>query len=533
MKRFFQFWSKQHVFVNLSAFVVLVWGGYVALTVTKEAFPQFDFDVVFVQTVYPGATPEEVESLVTIPLEREIKTVDGIDEMNSISIEGRSTIVLQLDPDASNKAKVVKDIENAVDRVRVSELPENGDEPLVTELTTSNRPVLNVAVSGTLSDDELRSLARHMRDDFLDIKGVGQVSMQGYREKEIWVEGDLNKMAAYDLSLSDLIRSISAANHTSAGGTLERGPREILVRTMGKLETEDDVKQVVVRSNSDGSRVLVKYVANVSERLERERNYTRVNGRKAINLVIGKKPSGDSLKIAHQVKKKVDDWKKRYPGQITVAYSDDTTFYIKRRLNILIRNGVQGLILVLLTLFIFLSPSSAFWTAAAIPFAFLGGLLMMTFAGMTVNLITLFAFVLVSGMLVDDGIVVTEFYERKRAEGLSPKEAAIEATSQMSLPITAAVCTTIVAFLPLAFVTGLIGKFLRQMPLVLIFTLVADLLEVLFVLPSHLALTAGRFRTPRAIEALRNFGTRLMSRIEKLYKPKGITDMTMNGCPKD
>ena len=294
--------------------------------------------------------------------------------------------------------------------------------------------------------------------------------------------------------------------------------KEILVRTLGRLQTAEDVRRVVVRSNVDGEQQRVRDVARVVESFERETEFTRVNGTKSLSLNVFKKPSGDSLDIAAAVKARVEDYRRRHPG-VSFSYSDDVTFFINRRLNVLLNNGAQGVALVLLCMFLYLTPVTALFTTLAIPFAFLGGLIVLHCLGYTINLLSLFAFILVSGMVVDDGIVISEFYEQKREEGLSPHSAAVVGISQMAIPVIASVLTTMVAFMPLAHVSGILGKFLRQFPVVVIAVLMVDLLECVFILPGHLALFADRIRFPRSFDRVQDWGRRSMDALLRAYTP--------------
>lgn len=512
----FRFFAKQKIFVNLIVLLVFIMGGYFALNSTKEAFPHIDFDLVVIGTSFPGATAEETEQLVTAPIEKVLKSVDGIDQMDSVSVEGRSQIILRLDPDYPDKRKLVKEIEQEVERVRNSELPEDGNEPLVEELS-SNRPVLIAGISGSVDEEKLRAIARELEDEFREIPGVGRINKFGYREREIWVEADQQRLDTEHLSLLELIRAVRMANHISPGGRMELDGREVLVRALGKLETAQDVKKVIVRSNEEGLHLRVENIAKTSETLQRERNFTQIFGTRAIRLVVMKKTTGDSLKIAKEVKQITQELKKKFPREIEIKFYDDTTFFIKRRLNVLINNGIQGMILVLLVLFFFLSPYSALWTTMAIPFSYMGGLIIMHFLGYTINLITLFSFILVLGMLVDDGIVVSEYTERKREEGYHPFTAASLGVSRMALPLIATVLTTIVAFLPLAFVSGMIGKFLREFPAVIVAILIVDLLECLFILPSHLAYFHSFFQLPERIKKIQAFGPKIIRALETRY----------------
>ncbi|OVE76114.1 hypothetical protein BVX98_06445 [bacterium F11] len=513
----FRFFVHQSVFINILYLAVIIVGLFLWVKVlNREAFGNFDFDIVQITTPFPGATAEEVEQLVTLPLENAIKPVEGIDELWSVSVEGMSIITVQLDPDSNDSQKIVRTIEREVDRIRMIDLPDDGDEPIVREITAAF-PVVTIGVFGELSEWELRKAADELEDVLEDIDGVSRIEINGYKEKQIWVEADVNKLNETHLSLLDLINRIRQADHTSPGGRLDIDGREIIIRTLSRLQTIEDVERVVLRSNEQGNAVLVKDVAMVAERLERERRFTRFNTSKAIELHILKKDSGDTLKITDQVKEEVNNFKEnRYP-KLQFAYANEIAFYINRRLNVMIRNGTVGLFLVLIIMILFLKPQSAFWSTTAIPFAFLGGIITMYLAGLTINLLSMFAFILVGGMLVDNGIVVAEYIERKREEGLSPFTAASVGISEMSLPVFGASLTTILAFAPLAFMSGITGKFLRQMPLVLVACLIWDLIECLFILPGHLYHYNWKISFPRFIQSIRNSAQKGLDALSLFY----------------
>ena len=513
----FRFFVNQNVFINILYVGVFITGIVIwNFIMNREAFGNFDFDLAQITTPYPGATAEEVEQLVTMPIEEALKSVEGIDEIWSVSVEGLSVITIQLDPDVDNTQKTVRKIEREVDAVRTLDLPEDGDEPHVTEITAAF-PVLTLGISGDVSEDTLRQLADDLEDDFLDIDGVSRVQKKGYKEKEIWVEADLKALKDAHLSLQDLIESIRQADHTSPGGRMEIEGQEIIVRTIGRLQTPEDVERVVVQSNEVGNIIQVKDLAMVVERLERERKFTRMNGRRSIEIDILKKDSGDTLTIDDEIKSIVNRYKENYP-KVNFGYANEISFYIQRRLKVLLKNGLVGISLVLLIMILFLSPQSAFWSTSAIPFAFLGGIITMQIFGITINLLSLFAFILVSGMLVDNGIVVAEYIERKRAEGLPTFTAVSVGVSEMSLPVFAAALTTIIAFAPLAFMTGITGKFLRQMPLVLIACLICDLIECLFILPGHLYHYDWKFKILKWAQPFRRRAQHGLHFITRLYE---------------
>lgn len=481
---FLRFFVRQTVLVNLLAAFIVTVGAYTALNTRREAFPAVSFDLVTVVTAYPGASPEETEKLVTLPLEKELETVDGIKQMDSVSVENISTVILKIDPDAPNKDRVVMDIQSAVDRV--ADLPEDAEDPVVTEIKP-HFPVLTVSVgSKELSPLELRRFVKKLQDDLEDIPGVSEAAASGLLDEEIWVELDSKRLDETAVSVAQVAEALRRWNVQLPGGRLKANGKEVLVRVGKQFETAKDIEKVWVRSNDEGAGVRVGEIGRVTHRLEEARQIYRVNGKPAIALLVQKKPSGDSLKIADQAKAHIARLAKEHP-QIEFAVSDDSTFYIKRRLGVALNNAAIGFVLVVAVLFLLLSPHAAVFTAAGMVVALLAGILLARAFGMTVNLLTLFGFVMVLGMLVDDSVVVAESIDRLQEEGKNPSEDAVRGAARVAAPVLSSVTTTIAAFLPLVFMSGILGKFMKFIPAVVIFCLIASLLEAFLILPNHLA----------------------------------------------
>jgi multidrug efflux pump subunit AcrB len=451
----------------------------------REAFPEVSFDVVTVTCVYKGAAPEEVERLVTTTLEKELKEVENINEMTSISSEGLSTIVLKIDPDVKDKRKVIDDIQEAVDRT--TDLPPDAEEPQVSEITSKEMPVIIVSLSGELPELKLQEFAEYLEDQFIDIQGVASIKKRGFRDREFWVQPDLNKMKEYHVSFDEIVDSLKKRNIGLPGGKIETGLDVFNVKTTGEFSTKEEIENVVIRSNTEGHRLKIKDVAVVADTFEEEDTLNKVERTRAISLVIIKKESGDAIKIVQDVNKTLEQFKGIVPSELKIRTFYDLSFYIKRRLNVLRSNGLFAVVFVVAALFTFLHPRTAILTALGIPIAMLTTFWIMDLSGMSINLISMFALIVVLGMLVDDGIIIAENVYRYVEEGLLPKEASIKGTSEVIAPVFATVLTTIVAFSPLVFMTGLIGKFVSEIPLVICIALSASLIEAFFILPSHLA----------------------------------------------
>ncbi|MFC1658539.1 efflux RND transporter permease subunit [Candidatus Omnitrophota bacterium] len=485
MKPIAQFSVKHSLFVNLLSVFLVVSGVFSMFHLRREAFPEVSFDVAYVSTIYKGATPEEVERLVTTSLEKELKEVDNIDEMSSISSESLSTIVMRINPDVKDKRKVIDDIQKAVDRA--TDLPEDAEEPLVTEITSKEIPVIIASLSGSLKESDLQKYTEDLEDVLIDIDGVAAVTRRGFRDREFWVQADLEKMKEYYVSFDEIVQSLRKRNVGLPAGKIETEDSVFNVKTTGEFYTKEEVEGVVIRSNTEGNRLMIKDVATVLDTFEEENIINKTEGTRAISLVVVKREKGDAIKIVRDVKKSIELFISNAPKRLKIKTFYDLSFYIKRRLNVLRSNGAFAIIFVVAALFLFLHPRPALFTALGIPIALFTTFWVMDLSGMSINLISMFGLIVVLGMLVDDGIIISENVYRYIEGGMPPREAAVRGTSEVMAPVLATVLTTIAAFSPLIFMTGLIGKFISQIPRVVCIALGASLIEAFVILPSHLA----------------------------------------------
>lgn len=472
--------------MNLLSLIIVIAGIMAIIRLNRDIFPNVNLDLVVINTSYPGATPSEIEKRITIPIEKELKKVDDLKEIRSASIEGASNIVVEIEPDADNKDKIVNDIQRAADRAE--DLPADlKDKPVVTELQMKNHPVVTLSMSSEdIPELKMVDYAKALETRLLDHPDIASVSRYGWRDREIWVEVDPEKAAEYYLPLALIISMLDEHNVNISGGSIIENGKENLIRASGEFEKADDVKKVVLRANERGNWVQVSDIAKVSDSFEREKLITRTDGHFSINLVAVKKERGDAIKMVEEIKKIAKDFESNIPG-LKIAFVDDASFYIKRRLNVLKSNGWLGVILVILTLFVFLSSRAAIVTAVGMPIAFLTTFAVLYWSGLTINLITMVGLIIVLGMVVDDAIVVSENVFRLTENGMPPKQAAVEGALQVWKPVLTSILTTISAFLPLMFMSGIIGKFVLYIPIVVIVALMASLLQAFGQLPSHLA----------------------------------------------
>ncbi len=483
MIRFFQ---RQHVFVNLLTLMVIVVGLYFVFTLKRDAFPEITGNYAMVQVVYPGASPEEVERLVTIPIEDAIAAVDGIDTMDSYSNEGFMITWIQLDENFSDEEieDAIDDIRREVDRVQ--DLPEEAQDPIVGGWNTKDAPLINISISGDISELELRRWCRRFEDEAKMLKGVAKMNKSGYRERQVWVEADPDKLARHHLGLSDLMSILRGRNMNFPSGKIKEGESEILLRTMGEFEDIEEIREVVLRYSEDGDILRLRDVAEVRHDFEDTRIYARINGERSINMFFFKKQDADSIDTVALLRTLVKRYEEEVlPPSLKLTVTDDVSYYVKRRLNVLTMNGMTGLCLVVILLLIFLDWRLALMTSLGLIVAFLLAIIAVDWFGYTINLITMFGFIIVLGMLVDDAIVVAESIFRYLEKGKDVVTAAYIGTREVILPVTAAIATTIAAFLPLFLISGIMGKFLSRIPAVVTISLIASILEAFFILPSH------------------------------------------------
>lgn len=486
MKRIIDTFVDNSVVVNLITLLIIVMGLLSLFSLNKETFPNVDFNYILVRTVYPGAAAEDVEKLVTLDIERELKEVDGIEELNAMSAEGAAIVSIKVDPDYDVE-DVLADAKDAMDKL--TDLPEDAEEPIVTKLTNRHRGMMNVAVLGE-DEWELRTKAKTLRDVLERDSRISRVSLTGYRDEIFYVEADLDALKRFEMTLTELSQAIGDRHVNVSAGNLKDREREKLVRTLVENETVSSIEHIVIRSTEFGKAVTVKDVANVFRTLKDKDREDRANGKLAIFLDISAKESSDVLESADFIKKTL----KEQAEKLGFAYQifDDFSFYVERRLGVLTENGIQGIILVIICLMFFLNAKVSLITALGAPFAFFFAFTLMDSFGITVNLISMFGLIMVLGMLVDDSIIVAEQYYQKLEKGMDPKKAAKEAAWETLGPVTATIITTMVAFGSLFFMEGIMGKFLWPIPAVVIIALAASWLECFFILPGHLADFAGK-----------------------------------------
>jgi len=495
MKAIIGFLVERGLVVNLISIFLVALGLATAVLINREAFPNVNLDRIQVDIVYPGANPEEVERLTITPIEQELKALNGIDKMTSVAFPGSGRIVLELDPEASNRARLASDTQLAIDRATLpADLPE---QPRVLEIDGSVIPIIQVAVSAPLTPLELKRLGDRLRDDLLEIEGVARVAVQGERKAEIRVVVDPDALRRHRVGIGEVAATLRNWNINAPGGDIDTDEGQQAVRIVGEFDSAEDAANVMLRANERGGGIRLGDIARVVETLEEPRRVYDVEGKPALALIVLKKSDADIIATVDRVRAYLDTVPERYGAGIEVAPFQDFSSFARLRLGVLTNNGMVGLALVFISLILFLRPSVALTTTWGLPIVFLTGLFGLYASGITLNLLSMMGFIIVLGMLVDDAIIVGENITYHMEQGMAPRPAAVRGAVELMGPVTATVMTTVVAFAPMFFLSGIIGKFIVAIPAVVITLLLLSWLESFLILPSHVAHVTNPNKHPR------------------------------------
>ncbi len=482
-----KFSVNNSVLINIAMVAILVLGTVSLLRLPREAMSEVDFSWVFIGVPYPGASAEEIEKAVTIPIEDEIADVDHIKKITSVTEQGLALVQVQFDDEISRDdfLRLYQDLRAEFDKV---ELPEGALDPWTDELTTDDfMPIVTLHLKGDVDDAVINETARRLRDRLLDIENVSKAEIVGGRDREIWIDADRDRMEAFGVSLDEIVNAIKYSHLNVPGGTLETGTRSYLLQTLGEIRTPGDFGTVIVRRGPGARGVRVGDIATINRGLAPSDYDVRFDGEKAISLLVSKTGDGNTIRIVDRVREVVEEFEPTLPPGVSVHYFNDTSLMIRDIVEVLSRNAVMGFVVLILVLFVFIGLRNSLITALGIPMTFAITFIFMEWYGESLNGNSLFALVMVLGMIVDHAIVIIENGYRYRQMGLSAKDAAVKGTNEVILPVLSGTATTVAAFLPMMLMPGIMGKFMRIIPIVTSLALVASTLEALVFLPCHFA----------------------------------------------
>lgn len=478
-------WMAKNPVASNVLMLVLIIGGLVTLAsgIKQEVFPEVELDVVSIEVDYPGASPAEVEQAVILAVEEEVRGIDGVKKVTSATTEGMGTTFVELLL-GTEQDRALNDVKSAVDRI--TSFPQDVERPIVS-LISNRQQVLSLVVYGDVDEATLREVVEVSRKELLRDDRVTYVELSGIRPLEISIEVPQAELRKYGLTLDGVANRIRGASVELPGGAVKTDAGEVLLRTTERRDRGVEFGDIILLSQPDGSQVRVRDIATVIDGFQDNDREATFNGQRAAMINIYRVGNETPLTVAAAGKEYVEKLQETLPEGLYAAPWFDTAEMYEQRMSLLMNNARIGLLLVLLTLGLFLEGRLAFWVTLGIPISFAGSLLFLPPADVSINMISLFAFIVTLGMVVDDAIVVGESIYKHRSDGEGRLEAAIKGAQEVSQPVIFAILTSCVAFAPMLMVPGVMGKFFRVVPIVVIAVLIISLVESLLILPAHLS----------------------------------------------
>ena len=462
--------------------IILLFGLLGLLKLNVQSLPDFGFDLITISVDWKSASPRDVENQIIKSIEPEVRTIDGVRKVNSTAREGVGQLSVEFVKN-TDMQRALSDVSSAVSRIL--SLPEDSEKPKVRRIIRYET-VGRLLLYGDISEERIRNNAKKIRDDLLNL-GIDKINILGMRDKEIIVAVDPLSLMTFKKSMQDISDKIYAFSKDFPAGTIEDSDIR-KIKISGQKNTIEQLKELSIISGEFGEQVYLKDIANIYINYDSEGQYGLVNNKQAISLDIKRAAGRNSLKMAKILENYVTDFQKDSPPNLNIKIYDLSVQSVRDRINLLIKNGLGGLALVVIILFIFLSGRVAFWVAFGIPIALAGTLGVMLISGQSINMVSLFALIMMLGIIVDDAIVVAEYAQTRHEEGDDSNSSARKGASKMFIPVFTAAITTVAAFIPIFLITGIIGQVIEAIPLVAIAVLIASLIECFLILPGHLSL---------------------------------------------
>jgi len=483
--KFFNLIINNKVTVYILMLIIVLAGSYSYLSMPREASPSIKIPFVFIATVYPGVSPQDIENLVTQEIEKEVKAISGVKKVTSVSRESFSSISVEFNTDVN--------IDDALQKVRdkvstaKTKMPSDIKEPVITEINFSELPMMYVNLSGNIGLANLKKVGTNIQDKIEQIPGVLSADVIGGIEREVKIDADANRLKYYNLSFNDLINAVSAENLNVPGGAVDVGKSSFLIRVPGEYKNPELMSNIIVKKEGEYP-VYVKDVAQVTYGFKERTTYARQNGVESISLPVKKRSGSNIIEISDKVNALLKDNKELIPDGTYYTITGDASDNIKTTVHELENGIITGVVLVCLILFFFMGLKNSILVATSIPLSFMISFIVLSMMGITLNMIVLFTLILVLGIIVDDAIVVVEnIYRLQEKEGYSAHDAAIEGPREVVFPVTIATLTIIASFLPLLYFPGIVGDFMKYMPITLIVCLLSSLFVAMVISPVQAA----------------------------------------------
>lgn len=476
--------AKNHVAANLLMVAVVVTGLIVSLNIRQEIYPTFTLDVVEISMEYRGASPEEVEQSIILPIESELRSMELVREITATANEGNARILAELIP-GSDRNRGLQEITAAIQRINL--FPEDAEPPIIALDNGRRRGVMYLSIYGDLDAKGLVEFAREMENKLLSLPEISLIELRGVRSPEVHIEVPQARLRSMGLRLNDIAEAVDDASLDIPAGSIRTAGGDYLLKTRERKELAREFESIPIISRADGTKVRLKDIAVVKDGFEESERESYFNGRPSIWLAVYSSETQSPLTVARAVRQFIESEKAQLPDSVGITITFDRSDDYEERINMLLTNGAIGLLLVILALGLFLELRVAFWTTAGIPVSILGSLFLLPAMDASINMISLFGFIVTLGIVVDDAVVVGEEIFHKMSLGKSRMQAAVEGVQLMAKPVVFAVITNIIAFLPLLFVPGETGRFFYVLPAVVIAVFTVSLIECLLILPAHLA----------------------------------------------
>jgi multidrug efflux pump subunit AcrB len=483
MKKILAYFIKYPVAANVFILTFAIFGTLAMFNMRSSFFPLVESRIITIQIIYPGASPEEVEQGIVLKIEDNLKGVTGIERITSVSSENSANITVEVEKDYKTEI-VLEDVKNAVNRI--NSFPVDMEPPVIYKHENLNRVILFSISGNDVPLRTLKELSYKIEDDIRSMEGISKLNIFGFPDEEIEIAVKENSLRIYNLTFDEVTNAVKRANIDITGGKIRTNKEEYLIRGRFKKYYGKELGGIIVKSDAAGKTIRLKDISSIYDRWSENPNSIEIDGKRSVEIEVQTTNNEDFLNASEKILKYINNFKKRYPD-LNVIVVQDRSINLKERKDLLVRNGIFGMLLVLLFLSMFLNPRMAFWVAAGLPISFWGMFILANIFGITINVISLFGMIVVVGILVDDGIVIAENIYNHYEKGKNAIRAAIDGTMEVLPSVFTAVITTIIAFSTFFFLDGRMGDFFRELAFVVIATLFVSLIEAVIILPAHLA----------------------------------------------
>ena len=487
MKRIISRLLDQKLLVNLVVVIIVLAGSSTFSGINRESIPDIKFDMVTITTIYPGASPNDAEELISIPIEKKLRSISDLEKVRAYNVENVSLIVVFIEDGAKDKKKVIQDIKDAVEQVE--NLPSTAQKPLVAEVTFDNTELVSVAFTGRTPDvpySRLREFANKSENFFYDIDGVAEVEKFGYYDREYLVQVDPEAMDRNRIGMNTIVNALKMRNIDFPGGPLRIGKKEFVLRTKGQFKNAEEIRNTVIHGNDTGYCLRIGDIAKVTDTYEEADVHHRFNGQEAVVFKLWKKRSADEIDLSNRIRKAAAAYSLPGYNDVIISFFNDQSTITKSRISSVVHEAVLGFIILGLFMFMLLGRRMSGLVLAGIPVTFMVTFTGMWYQGITINIVSLFGMIMVLGMMVDFSIVIAENSHRHMEHGMKRRDAVENGVSEVFWSVTVTLICIVAAFMPLLLVSGMVGKFVKAIPIVIITSLIASWLIAMFVLPTYL-----------------------------------------------